>query len=197
MQGLDEHMALGLNILRQGVKQMLNPLFSNQRKIADDRVEPACVKPTGGNILVGTELKPATTDSLRFCYQFGHNVNTNNLDSTIRKRARQPPFPAAHVEHTSRRQARNSLDYGLVGDQRPTFNLLVLDGFRPGTGVRMPRSNDLFVAEFRHRVIRKLRSLVSLDGWNAEQDEPVGCPTTSEMKIGSPPTVSPPGDPQR
>lgn len=150
VKGLDEHMALGLYIARQGVKQMLYRLFSNQGKITDDRVEPLCPKPTGGNILIGTDLKPSTPESLRFRYQFGHDVNTNNLYSTLHKRTHQPAFSAANVEHAPWRQARNGLDYGLVGDQRPTFNLLVLDGFHPRASVRMPRSNNLSVAEFRH-----------------------------------------------
>lgn len=152
-------MALGLYIARQGVKQMLYRLFSNQGKITDDRVEPLCPKPTGDNILIGTDLKPSTPESLRFHYQFGHNVNTNNLDSTLHKRARQPAFPTANVKRASRRQACNSLDYGLIGDQRSTFNLPILDGFYPGAGVRIPRSNDLFVAEFQHTSARQQEGL--------------------------------------
>ena len=154
MQGLDDYMALGLHIARQGVKQILHRLFSNQGKIADNRVEPVCPEPTGDHILVGTDPKLSPTESPRFRYQRGHNVNTEDLDFTARKSTRQPAFPTANVKHAPWRQTGNGLDYGLVSDQRPTFDLLVLDGFRPGAGVRMPRSNDLSVTEFRHTSAR-------------------------------------------
>ena len=136
----------------------------------------------------------STTESLRFGYQFGHNVKTDNLDSTLRQRTRQPAFSAAEVKHAPRRQARHGLDHGLISDQRPTFNLLVLDGFHPRAGVRMPRSYDLSIAAFRHRGTHFPAASPAV--WNAERDEPVECPATSEMTIDSPPMAAPPGGPQ-
>ncbi len=97
VKGLDEHMALGLYIARQGVKQMLYRLFSNQGKITDDRVEPLCPKPTGGNILIGTDLKPSPPSRCASAISSGTtSIPTTSIPRSTSARTSQPsPQPTS------------------------------------------------------------------------------------------------------
>ena len=83
------------------------------------------------------------------------SIPTTSMPRSASARASQPsPQPTS----STRRGVRLVTVWTMVRlvTRAPTFDLFVLDGFRPGAGVRMPRSHNLFVAEFRHQVTRKL-----------------------------------------